>query len=109
MKKRILSLFLALVLCVCALASCGGSVVNPPADDGNVDEGGGDRTEDGGWESVDFKGQKVKFCVSVNQNPEFTFPAADIYTRGPDAAGSNEVAKEVLARNKRATDALGII
>ena len=57
---------------------------------------------------MDFGGQEVKFCISVNQNPEFTFPAADIYTRGPDAAGGNEVAKEVLARNTRASETLGI-
>lgn len=100
MQKRLLALFLALVFSFSVLVSCG------KTDDVVVD--GGDRGADGSWDGVDFGGQEVKFCVSVNQNPEFTFPAADIYTRGPDQAGSNEVAKEVLARNTRASETLGI-
>ena len=107
MKTRVISLLLALVFCLGMLASCGGGVVNS-GDGGGGDEGGGDRTEDGGWDTVNFNGQKVNFCISVNKYDECTFPAADIYTRGPDQAGSNEVAKEVIARNAAAEKDLGI-
>ena len=69
--------------------------------------GGGDRV-DGSWAGVDFQGQEVGLCISANKHFEQTFPAADIYTKGPDNAGSNEVAKEVLARNARAEAELGI-
>ncbi|MBE6567796.1 MAG: hypothetical protein E7657_03955 [Ruminococcaceae bacterium] len=98
-KARIVCLLLALVLCLGVLASCDGG-------GGGAD--GGDRGEDGSWASVDFDGQKVRLCVSAHQTPECNFPAADIYTKGPDTAGSNEVAKEVLARNKAAEETLGI-
>ncbi len=69
--------------------------------------GGGDRI-DGNWENVDFGGQEVRLCISVNKYKEVTFPAADVYTRGPDTAGSNEVSKEVLSRNARAEAELGV-
>ena len=97
---RIISLLLVLILSLGILASCGGT--------GDVVDDGGNRGENGSWDTVDFKGQEVRFCISVNQYNEVTFPAADIYTRGPDTAGSNEVAKEVLARNKRAGEELSI-
>ena len=70
--------------------------------------GGGDREEDGSWESVDFDGQEVVISVSVNKSDECMFPAGDIYTKGPDVVGSNEVAKEVRARNTAAAEALNI-
>ena len=97
--KKIISMLLALVICLGALASCNSE---------NPNEGGGDRGKDGSWDSVDFKGQEVNFCISINKYDECMFPAANIYTKGPDTAGSNEVAKEVLARNKAAEEALGI-
>ena len=99
MKTRIVALFLLLALIFSLLVACEGG--------GNVVTDGGDRVN-GSWEGVDFQGQEVRFCISVNQNNEFTFPAADIYTRGPDTASSNEVAKEVLARNAKAVEELGI-
>ena len=99
---KALALLLSLVCILAAFASCR---LNVGGDDQN---GGGDRTEEGGWENVNFDGQEVRFCISINKYNEVTFPAADIYTRGPDTAGSNEVYKEVLARNKKATEELGI-
>ena len=99
-KTRIISLLLVLVLCLGVLASCGGG--------SDVTNDGGDRGDDGSWDGVDFGGQQVNFCISVNKYDECTFPAADIYTKGPDTAGSNEVAKEVLARNAAAQEKLGI-
>ena len=68
----------------------------------------GDRGEDGSWNSVDFKGQEVRVAISVDADEDAIFPAADIYTMGPDVAGANAVSKEVLARNARAKEALGI-
>ena len=97
-KARIICLLLALVLSLGALASCSGLGSNSD---------GGDRVGDS-WDGVDFKGQTVRLCISAHQTPECNFPAADIYTKGPDTAGSNEVAKEVLARNKAAEETLGI-
>ena len=99
-KTRIISLLLVLVMCLGVLASCGGGP--------DVTNDGGDRGEDGSWDGVDFGGQQVNFCISVNKYDECTFPAADIYTKGPDTAGSNEVAKEVLARNAAAEETLGV-
>lgn len=101
MKTRLIALFLALFMCLGALASCGNG-----GDDVVTD--GGDRGADGNWDGVDFGGQTVRYCISVNQYEEATFPAGDIYTRGPDTAGSNEVAKEVIARNNAASSTLGI-
>ena len=98
-KTRIISLLLALLMLLGLLASC---------DSSNSNAGGGERGEDGSWESVDFEGQEVNFCISINKYNACMFPAANIYTKGPDKAGSNEVAKEVLARNKAAEDTLGI-
>ena len=104
--KRILSLLLALIMCLGVLVSCGGVVNSGDGGGGGGNGGGGDRTEDGSWDNVDFEGQEVRLCISAHQSPECNFPAADIYTKGPDTAGSNEVAKEVLARNKAAEEAL---
>ena len=101
MKTRLIALFLVLVMCLCALASCGNGGEDVVTD-------GGDRGADGSWDSVDFGGQTVRYCISINQYEEATFPAGDIYTRGPDTAGSNEVAKEVIARNNAASATLGI-
>ena len=96
---KIISLLLALVCLMGALVAC---------NDDDVVIDGGNRGENGNWDSVDFKGQKVNFCISVNQYDECTFPAANIYTKGPDTAGSNEVAREVLARNAAAAKDLGV-
>ncbi len=99
--QKILSMLLAVIMLFSALsllASCNaGSVVTD----------GGDREGDS-WDGVNFEGQTVKMSISTNQCSECTFPAADIYTKGPDTAGSNEVAKEVLSRNADAERLLGI-
>lgn len=95
--KRILCGLLVLSF-IFGLVACGG---------GKVVTDGGDRV-DGSWAGVDFQGQEVGLCISANKHFEQTFPAADIYTRGPDKAGSNEVATEVLARNALAEEELGI-
>ena len=96
MVKRSVCFCIALVMAVCVLSSCGGA----------SNDGGG-RT-DGSWEGVDFGGAEVRFAVSVNQYEECAFPAADIYTMGPDVADSNEVTKEVLLRNARAEEVLNV-
>ena len=97
---KILSLLLVLVMAVSLLVACGGT-------DG-IKQDGGKRGDDGSWDSVNFDGQTVNFCISVNKYDECSFPAANIYTKGPDTAGSNEVAKEVLARNAAAEKTLGV-
>ena len=97
MLKRIFALVLTFVLSLSFLASCNETAV----------QDGGDR-KDGSWEGVDFKGQTVSLCISTNQCSECSFPAASIYTKGPDKAESNEVAKEVLARNTKAESELGV-
>ena len=97
-KTRILCLLLLLALALPLLASC---------DVGSTVTDGGDREGDS-WDGVNFEGQTVVLSVSTNQCSECTFPAASIYTKGPDTAGSNEVAKEVLARNAEAERVLNI-
>ena len=99
MKKR-LCFFLALAMLAGMLSAC-------TLSRNSVNTDGGDRI-DGSWEGVDFGGQEVRVSVSANQSFECMFPAADIYTRGPDTAGSSEVLKEVLARNTQASEELGI-
>ena len=98
MKKRVLCLFILLAMLLSLLSACGG--------DAAVTDGG-DRTGDS-WEEVDFGGQTVRVAISTNQCSECSFPAADIYTRGPDEANTNEVTKEVRARNAQAESELGI-
>ena len=102
MKKRIALLLACLfVICPLALTSCGGS------QDSGADDGG-DRGADGSWDSVDFGGATVTMCVSANQDQEVTFPAADIYTKGPDQTTTEEVQKKVLARNERVAKTLNL-
>ena len=99
-STRILCLLLSLIMCLGVLASCGGGNNGPAI--------GGDR-EGEGWDGVNFGGVEVKIAYSNNQViDETTFPAADIYTKGPDEEGDNEVFHEVLKRNKAASDTLGI-
>ena len=97
--RKLISVLLLLAMCVSLFAAC-----NDVTDTKNPT---GDRVE-GSWDGVDFGGQKVGLCISNNKYNECNFPAADIYTKGPDKAGSNEVAKEVLSRNKQAQETLGI-
>ena len=97
--SRILCLLLALATCLGVLASCG--------DDAGTVTDGGDRVN-GSWDSVDFGGVEVKMAYSNNRFDWASFPAADVYTKGPDAAGDNEVHREVLKRNAAAVDALNV-
>ena len=76
-----------------------------PPDSTTIDGG---RGEDGSWENVDFGGQQVRFAISTNQYDGGTFPAASIYTKGPDMADVNEVTSKVLARNARAAQELNV-
>lgn len=89
---KIVSLLLVLVMLLGVLASCGNG------DSGNVN--GGVRGDDGSWDGVDFGGQTVRMALSINQYVECSFPAANIYTKGPDKAGSNEVAKGLIPTPK---------
>ncbi|MBQ9735249.1 MAG: hypothetical protein IJV96_00500, partial [Clostridia bacterium] len=95
---KIISLLLVFAMMFSLLVACDG---------GGAGGGGGERV-DGSWDTVDFGGQEVRFAVSINQYDECTFPAANIYTKGPDTADSNEVTKEVLARNARAVADLNV-
>ena len=97
--RKIISVLLILAMCVGILAACN--------DGSSSDDPTPDRVGDS-WEGINFGGQKVGLCISNNKYEECNFPAADIYTKGPDNAGSNEVAKEVLSRNKQASETLGI-
>ena len=95
---KIISLLLVFAMMFSLLVAC----------DGGGNGGGGGERVDGSWDTVDFGGQEVRFAVSINQYDECTFPAANIYTKGPDTADSNEVTKEVLARNARAVADLNV-
>ena len=96
-KIRIICVLILLATLLTALPACSESTVTD----------GGDRTDES-WDKVDFKGQTVRIAISVNQCSECSFPAADIYTKGPDEAGTNEVTKEARARNAKAESELGI-
>ena len=96
---RIISLLLALVMCLGVLASCDGG-----RDGGND---GGDRVGEG-WDGVNFEGQEVVFCVSKHQTPECLFPAADRYTKGPDEESGDKILQAVLKRNKAAEQTLNV-
>ena len=98
-KTRIISLLLVAVMCLGLLASCGEGR-------GGGNSGGG---RDGdSWDSVDFEGQEVVYCISKHQTPECLFPAADRYTKGPDAASGDKIIQAVLKRNKAAVEDLNI-
>ena len=77
MNIRITALLLSLVLCLLSLGSCVG--------ENDVNGGNrGERGEDGSWSEVDFGGEKLLVEVSGSFDDEGTFPACDIYTKGPD-------------------------
>ncbi len=98
-KTRIISLLLVIVMCLGVLASC---------DDGKGGgNDGGDRVGEG-WEGVNFEQQEVIFCVSRHQTPECLFPAADRYTKGPDADSGDKIIQAVLKRNKEAEQTLNV-
>ena len=93
-KTRLIAFALVLVMLLSMLCACSDE------QDGNQD--GGDRTGDG-WDGVDFGGREVVVALSTNKYDECNFPAASIYTRGPDSqSSSNPVAQAVVARNAKA-------
>ena len=96
---KLICLLLALTCFLCCFVACDN-------DESGIDDGG-DRVGDS-WEGVDFGGSTLKISVSANQDSEVTFPACDIYTKGPDAVTTEEVQKKVLARNKRVADMLNL-
>ena len=100
MAKKIICLLLALSCLVMCFASCDERA-------GGTDDGG-DRGADGSWDNVDFGGEKVYICVSANQDSEVTFPACDIYIKGPDTTTTEEVQKKVLTRNKKVESLLNL-
>ncbi|MCQ2385190.1 MAG: hypothetical protein MJ078_00720 [Clostridia bacterium] len=69
---------------------------------------GGDRIGDG-WEGVDFGGDTVRMCVSAHQDIEVTFPAADIYTKGPDGNNvTDKVQMKAKERNEKVAKMLNV-
>ncbi len=98
---KLSALFLVLALLLAAFSACAGNA-------GNVIDDGGDRGADGSWDGVDFGGETLRMAVSANQEEEVTFPAANIYTMGPDKVTTDEVQKKVLARNQRLEEMLGL-
>jgi len=96
---KILCLLLALSCLLCCFVAC-------DHDEGGVDDGG-ERVGDS-WDGVDFGGSTLKISVSANQDKEVTFPACDIYTKGPDRVTTEEVQKKVLTRNRRVADMLNL-
>lgn len=101
-KTKLICLLLALVFVCASFAACGD-------DSGVIDNSSkGERGEGGSWENVDFEGKTLKVEVSAAQDPQGTFPAADIYTKGPDEASTDEIQKKVLSRNARAESELNL-
>ena len=100
-KTKLICLLLVLVMVLGAFASCTGDGAGDSKDPG-------DRV-DGSWEGVDFDGQTLVVEVSGAKDPQNTFPACNIYTRGPDSGTStDEIQKKVLARNQKVKTELNI-
>ncbi len=101
-KTKLICLVLALLMVCATLASCTGDGADGPGYSG-------DRGEDGSWDNVDFGGATLTVEVSGAQDPQGTFPACNIYTRGPDSGTTtDEIQKKVLTRNKKVADDLNI-
>lgn len=98
---KLICLILACACLILSFAACSGE------EDGLDD--GGERGPNGSWENVDFGGSTLTVCVSANQGFEVTYPAANIYTKGPDSGvTTDEVQKKVLTRNKKVADMLNL-
>ena len=127
--KRVLSLFLACVCVIFALSSCKIKIFlsedgklgwpqfefgdsdesRPNGDEGRIPVVPGERPADGSWKGVDFGGQTLKVEISRNAHAQTAFPAADIYTRGPDSGTTaDQIQKKVLTRNQKVEDELDI-
>ncbi|MBP3436347.1 MAG: hypothetical protein J6K61_00360 [Clostridia bacterium] len=98
-KARILSLFLALVLSLGALASCSG--------DGGGNIQTGDRVN-GSWDDVDFKGSELVVSLSANNPEESNMGTSILYTKGPDKASTDKVQQKAYERNRRVAEMLNI-
>ena len=105
-----LLLLLAMIL---SLAACGGggetsgSLPAQGSESESVSESESESKPDK-WETVNFGGEELKVEISANQDYETTFPAADIYTRGPDSLNEDPVQKKVYDRNLSVTAKLGL-
>ena len=113
--KKLISMLLALCIAVATLASCGGggeTQSKPSSESQSQSQGGsesGSESEEGtDWSNVNFGGNELKVSISINQDEECTFPAADIYTRGPDHASTDNVQKMVSDRNIYVANTLGL-
>lgn len=103
-KIKILALVLAVAMLFPLLVACGGgdgatTSKKPSGNNTTTTKGQDDGTH---WsDGVDFDKQKFVIDISVNQDTEQTFPAADKYTRGPDSLTntSDEVEKKIFNRN----------
>ena len=115
MLRKLIAMLLVAVMSVAVLASCGGggesqSQSKPSSSESQSQgsESGSEEGEGSDWTNVNFGGEELKISISVNQDSECTFPAADIYTRGPDHASSDNVQKMVIDRNAYVADSLGL-
>ena len=101
-RRKICFVLAVLLACLPMLFSC--------KDTGKTNDNGahGLRGEDGSWTNVDFGGAELVVEVSARADEEVTFPATDIYTKGPDETTTDEIQKKVLARNARVQSELGI-
>ncbi len=98
--KRIICMLLVCSFLLLSLAAC--------AEEETYIDDGGDRVGKS-WDGVDFGGSPLKICVSANQDSEVTFPAANIYTKGPDSGiTTDEVQKKVLQRNAKVEQMLNL-
>ncbi|MCQ2385110.1 MAG: hypothetical protein MJ078_00305 [Clostridia bacterium] len=103
MKKITRTVCLLLAVCMLLLTA---TACN---DSGKKNIESGERGEDGSWDEVDFGGEKLIVSISTAQDPQGTFPAADIYTKGPDNTNTTDkVQTKVLARNEKVAKTLNI-
>ena len=119
MKAKLLRL-LALILSLCtvlSLAACGGgggassseSESRSESESESASESQGSESEGDVWETVDFGGEELRINTNVYQSIEWTFGAADVYSRGPDSLeGADEVGKMVYDRNLNLESELGL-
>ena len=111
--KRVISMLLVLCFAMTMLASCGGggesqSQSKPSSESQSQSQGGSESESGTDWTNVNFGGEELKISISVNQDEECTFPAADIYTRGPDHSSTDKVQKMVSERNILVSNTLGL-
>lgn len=102
MTRKILAFVLMLALLVPFVAACNGG----GGESGT--KGGEEQNLLGTWKGLDFKGSTLTVSISTNQNTETTFPAANIYTRGPEGASNDKVQKMAADRNANVEQTLGL-